>query len=223
MKEQIVQPVVSKEEVEQMKNIIGEEVVANDDADGSQCKEIVTCRNIEMGETRYTQFKGVFRLNGKFIPKVGRTLSFEKLMETMPNMFEAIENIEGAPKDAIDVNKEFTASLTVKSNEEKALRRVNAKCKAIAEDQGEELAELLRTELLNARKQLKEEIKAAEKEGVDWNENLVWDIWMILRGIRQRKYMEREGLPVDYLVELYSYIPKSEYKIIKEHYQSTFD
>ena len=36
-----------------------------------------------MGEEKYATFKGVYRLNGKFIPKVGRPLSFEELEKEM--------------------------------------------------------------------------------------------------------------------------------------------
>lgn len=214
---------VTEQEKEEMRNIIAEEVIANDDSEDTQCREIVTCKNIEMGESRYMQFKGVFRLNGNFIPKEGRPLSFEELEAKMPNMFEAIENIEGAPKIAIDDEKEFTSGLTVQSNSEKALRRINAQVEIINKEQGQEVAELIKSQLLDTRKTLVEEIKTVETLGVEWNENLVWDIWMILRAIRQRNYMERESLPVDYLVELYSYIPRNEYKKIKAHYQRRFD
>lgn len=215
-------PVVEQKDIKEMEEIIAEELILNDE-DGSQVAEIVTCKNIQMGEEKYSQFKGVYRLNGKFIPKVGRPFSFEELEKEMPNMFEAIENIEGNPADAIDDEKEFTASLTVKSNEEKALRRINAEMKKVEQESGKEVAEMIKKQLLESRETLKEEIRIVETMGVEWNENLVWDIWMILRGIRQRNYMEREGLPVDYLIELYSYIPRGEYKKIKKHYQKRFE
>lgn len=215
-------PVVEQKDIEQMEEVIAEELILEDE-DGEQVREIVTCKNIQMGEEKYATFKGVYRLNGKFIPKVGRPLSFEELEKEMPNMFEAIENIEGNPRDAIDDEKEFTASLTVAGNEEKALRRIEAEFKKIKKESGEEVAKLIKEQLLNTRETLKEEIRVVGTIGVEWNENLVWDIWMILRAIRQRSYMEREGLPVDYLIELYSYIPRGEYKKIKKHYQKRFE
>jgi hypothetical protein len=46
---------------------------------------------------------------------------------------------------------------------------------------------------------------------------------MIRRAARQRRYMENEKLPVDYLIELYSYIPKAEYDKLKEYYRSSFE
>ena len=192
---------VTQEEVKEMENLIAEEVIMNDE-DGTQVREIITCKNIEMGEKRAVEFTGVLRLNGKFIPKVGRALSLDELEKQMPNMFEALENIEGNPSVAINDEKEFTSSLTVKGNEEKALRRINANVKLIEKDQGEAVANAIKEQLLERREALKKEIRTVEEKGVDWNENLVWDIWMIKRGIRQRAYMEQEGLPVDYLIQL---------------------
>lgn len=213
---------VSKEEIKEMKEIIAEEVIANDE-DNKQVREIVTCKNIEIGEQKAVEFKGVLRLNGKFIPKDGRPLSLEQLEEEMPEMFEAIENIEGSPFDVIEEDKEFTAELQVAGNEERALRRIEANIKLVEKEQGKEIAQLIKEQLLEKREVLKEEIKTVEDMGVTWNENIVWDIWMIKRAERQRKYMENEGLPVDYLIELYSYIPKGEYKKIKKHYQKQFE
>lgn len=216
------QQVVSEEEKKEMENIIAEEVIAND-VENEQVREIVTCKNIEIGEKRALEFTGVLRLNGKFIPKVGRPLSLEELEKEMPEMFEALENIEGNPGDAINDEKEFTASLTVAGNEDKALRRINANIEIIKKEQGETVAKAIKEQLLEKRATLKEEIRVVETMGVEWNENLVWDIWMIKRAIRQRNYMEQEGLPVDYLIELYSYIPNGEYKKIKKHYQKQFE
>lgn len=218
------QVVVSEKDKKEMMEIIAEEVIAND-VDGTQVREIVTCKNIEMGEKKAVEFKGVLRLNGKFVPKVGRPLGLAELEKEMPTMFERIENIEGNPRDVIEDDKELTSGLTVASNEETALRRINASIKNMVENDGvePEVAELIKKQLLKERELLKEEIRVVETMGVIWNENLVWDIWMIKRGIRQRAYMEQEGLPVDYLIELYGYIPQGEYKKIKKHYQKRFE
>ena len=222
MKKNNSQQVVTEEEKREMENVIAEEIIAND-VGNEQIREIITCKNIKNGEKRAIEFTGVLRLNGKFIPKVGRPLSLDELETEMPNMFEALENIEGNPGEAINDEKEFTASLTVPGNEDKALRRINANVEIIKKEQGEAIANAIKEQLLEKRATLKEEIRVVETMGVEWNENLVWDIWMIKRAIRQRAYMEQEGLPVDYLIELYSYIPRGEYKKIKKHYQKQFE
>ena len=212
---------ITQKDIQEMENIIAEEIIAQDE-DYSQSSEIVTCKNIQIGEQKYREFQGVIRLNGRFVEKEGRPLSFDELGELMPNMYEAIENIEGAPKDAIDVDGEFTNGLTVASNEETAIRRIKATAEMVAKKQNIDAQGLIDS-LMAQRELLKEEIELAEEEGVKWNNNLVWEIWMIQRGIRQRAYMEGENLPVDYLIELYSYIPYSEYKKIKKYYQTKFN
>ena len=214
--------VISVEEQKEMEEIIAEEVIAND-VNNEQVREIITCKNIQMGEEKNLTFKGVFRLSGKFIPKDGRPLSFDELEKEMPEMFEAIENMEGRPSDIIDDDKEFTSELTVASNEERALRKLNANIQLVEQESGKEVAELVKKQLLEKREVLKQEIKKVEEMGVIWNENIVWDIWMIQRGRRQRAYLKREGLPVDYLIKLYSYIPKKEYDKLKKHYQKQFN
>ena len=201
---------ITEEDIKQMKEIIAEELItkAIKEDDNSEIREIITCKNIEMGETKLREFTGVVRLT-RFIPKNGRTMSYKELEKEMPTMFEAIENMEGNPVDVITKEKAFTSDLTVKTNEAIALRRLEATVEKIKEEQGEEIAELVRKAELEQRKELKEEIKKVQEKGVEWDENIVFDIWMILRGIRQRKYMEDDKLPVDMLIELYSYIPRN--------------
>jgi hypothetical protein len=213
---------ITQKDIQEMENVIAEELIVNDDENISQVREIVTCKNIQMGEQKYREFRGVIRLNGRFVEKIGRPLGFDELSELMPNMFESIENIEGSPKDVIDVDGEFTNGLTVATNEENAIRRIKATAQMIAKEQGVDAQDLVDS-LIAQRELLKEEIKLVEEKGVDWNNNIVWDIWMILRAIRQRNYMEGENLPVDYLIELYSHIPHKEYKKIKQHYQNSFN
>ena len=215
---------ISKEEIKQMQEIIGEEIIAKaiEEDDNSEIREIITCKNIELGEKRLEEFNGVIRLT-KFIPKKGRDLSYEELEEKMPTMFNAIENMEGNPVEIIKKDKAFTADLTLASNEAIAMKRLEASIKIVKQKQGEKAAELVKKAQLEERKSMKAEIKTVEEKGVEWDEQLVFDIWMILRAIRQRKYMEEEKLPVDLLIKLYSYIPRKEYKKIKEYYQSTFN
>lgn len=215
---------VSKEDIKQMKEILAEEVIAEavKTSDNSNIREIVTCKNIEMGEKKLREFTGVVRLT-RYIPKQGRALSYNELEKEMPVMFEAIENIEGNPVDVIVTQKAFTSDLMLDSNEQIALRRLNATIEKIKQEQGEEVANMIKEAELEQRKSLQKEIKKVQEQGVDWDENIVFDIWMIQRGKRQRAYMEGEKLPVDMLIELYSYIPNTEYKKIKEYYQSTFN
>lgn len=215
---------ISKEDIKQMKEILAEEVIAEavKTGDNSNIREIVTCKNIEMGEKKLREFTGVVRLT-RYIPKQGRGLSYNELEKEMPVMFEAIENIEGNPVDVIVTQKAFTSDLMLDSNEQIALRRLNATIEKIKQEQGEEVAKMIKEAELEQRKSLQKEIKKVQEQGVDWDENIVFDIWMIQRGKRQRAYMEGEKLPVDMLIELYSYIPNTEYKKIKEYYQSTFN
>ena len=215
---------ISKEDIKKMKEILAEEVIAEaiETGDNSGIREIVTCKNIEIGEKKLREFTGVVRLT-RYIKKQGRTLSYNELEKEMPTMFKAIENIEGNPTDVIVTQKAFTSDLTLESNEAIALRRLEGTIKQIKKEQGEEVANMIKEAELEQRKELKEEIKKVQEQGVDWNENIVYDIWMIQRGIRQRAYMEGEQLPVDMLIELYSYIPTPEYKKIKAYYQSTFN
>ena len=139
--------VISVEEQKEMEEIIAEEVIAND-VNNEQVREIITCKNIQMGEEKNLTFKGVFRLSGTFTPKDGRPLTYDELSKEMPEMFESIENMEGNPSDIIDADKEFTAELTVASNEERALRKITANIQIVEQESGKEVAELVNEAIL---------------------------------------------------------------------------
>lgn len=215
---------ITKEDIEMMKEIIAEEVIAKaiKEDDNSEIREIITCDNIKMGEKALREFNGVVRLT-RFVPKEGRELSYEELKKEMPVMFDALDNIEGNPMDVIKKDKAFTSDLTVKSNEPKAMKRLEATLEIVRAKQGEKAAKLVEKAQKEQREEMKKEIKKVESQGVDWDEQIVFDIWMIRRAIRQRSYMEGEKLPVDHLIELYSYIPRKEFKTMKEYYRSTFE
>ena len=72
-------------------------------------------------------------------------------------------------------------------------------------------------------KEVKKDIINMKEQGLKIDRNLVWDIYTIISGERQKYYLEREGNDIEFLKKLYSNIPTKKEKRIQKRWKKMFE
>ena len=172
------------------------EIMQSSDVDKMSKEEIddvVTINNIIIGEKEEDEFEAGLRF-GIEMPKEGR-IPFEIVEENLDVLWEEINNIRGYPGDTINTGM-FTTKLVTKDEEyfEEFINNMKDRRGRPMTEQQERYREMRKEALLLIEK------------GLKWNENLIWTLWKIIRGRRQRAIMEKTGESVEFKIELYSHI-----------------
>lgn len=169
----------------------------------TEVDNVITIRNINIGETVENEFENKIKFGIK-MPKEGR-IPLKDVETSIPTIWEEVSNITGNPKDIIETGM-FTNLLVTK--DEKYLKKF---LEAMKDEHEREKFMTMRNEA-----------KSVIKKGLKWNDSLIWDFWKIIRGRRQREYLTNNGDNVDFLIELYAFIPEAKQEKIKEKYNARF-
>lgn len=188
---------ITQEMKQQMENLSVEKMTR------TEVDNVITIRNINIGETAEEEFQNKIKF-GIEMPKEGR-IPLKTVEANIPTIWEEISNITGNPKDCISTGM-FTDLLL--TNDKEYLKR---------------FFDAMKTDSERKRfKTMRKEAKTVIDKGLKWNDSLIWDIWKIIRGRKQRVYLENNGDNVDFLIKLYSYIPEVTQDKIKEKYDARF-
>ena len=174
-----------------------------------EINDVVTVNNIVIGEKEEDEFEATIRF-GIEMPKEGR-IPFDIVEENLDVIWTEIENIKGFPGDTINTGL-FTTKLVTK--DEKFFEE-------FVGDMKDRRGKPMKEEQEKYRKMREEALGLIEK-GLKWNDNLIWTLWKIIRGRRQRTFMEKSGESVEFKIELYSYIHDECLDEILARYRSRF-
>lgn len=157
--------------------------------------EIMRILNIIEGDKIKNEFTSYKRF-GITVQKEGR-VSYDVIVKEAPTLIDDIKNIEGAPGDVIE--KVYPKLISGDVNFNEMSSEEQDKCKKILE-----------------------ETHTLEQKGVVFNENMLWELWKINRGEVCRKFVQDAGLPINQLIEMYSYFTDEQVQEIKEKYHKYF-
>lgn len=194
---------ITKEQIEIMQSLDVDKMTSE------EINDVVTVNNIVIGEKEEDEFEETIRF-GIAMPKEGR-IPFDIVEENLDVIWTEIENIKGFPGDTINTGL-FTTKLVTK--DEKFFEE-------FVGDMKDRRGKPMKEEQEKYRKMREEALGLIEK-GLKWNDNLIWTLWKIIRGRRQRAFMEKSGESVNFKIELYSYIHDECLDEILERYRSRF-
>lgn len=178
---------ITKEQIEIMQSLDVDKMTKE------EIDDVVTVNNIVIGEKEEDEFEAGLRF-GIEMPKEGR-IPFSIVEEGLDVIWEEINNIKGYPGDTINTGM-FTTKLVTK--DEKYFEE-------FVNDMKDRRGRPMKEQQKKYREMRKEALALIEK-GLKWNDNLIWTLWKIIRGRRQRGIMEKSGESVEFKIELYSYI-----------------
>jgi len=194
---------ITKEQIEIMQSLDVDKMTSE------EINDVVTVNNIVIGEKEEDEFEETIRF-GIAMPKEGR-IPFDIVEEGLNVIWEEIENIKGFPGDTINTGL-FTTKLVTKDEkffEEFVGNMKDRRGKPMKEEQ-------------EKYRKMREEALGLIEKGLKWNDNLIWTLWKIIRGRRQRTFMEKSGESVEFKIELYSYIHDECLDEILARYRSRF-
>ena len=194
---------ITKEQIEIMQSLDVDKMTSE------EINDVVTVNNIVIGEKEEDEFEATIRF-GIEMPKEGR-IPFDIVEENLDVIWTEIENIKGFPGDTINTGL-FTTKLVTK--DEKFFEE-------FVGDMKDRRGKPMKEEQEKYRKMREEALGLIEK-GLKWNDNLIWTLWKIIRGRRQRTFMEKSGESVEFKIELYSYIHDECLDEILARYRSRF-
>ena len=194
---------ITKEQIEIMETLNVEQMSKE------EIDDVVTINNIVIGEKEEDEFEETIRF-GIAMPKEGR-IPFNVVEENLDVIWTEIENIKGFPGDTINTGM-FTTKLV--SKDEKFFEE-------FVDGMKDRRGRPMKEEQKKYRKMREEALVLIEK-GLKWNDNLIWTLWKIIRGRRQRAFMEKSGESVDFKIELYSYIHDETLDAIIQKFRGRF-
>lgn len=191
---------VSQELKTQMENVIVKNLT--DD----EVNEIINVNNIIVGRKTLENFSALVKF-GTPIDREDR-VSWEVLNEKAPEYIALMNEVQGF--DGVeDINDgKFD---TVFLDDDKFQEELDE----ILEEEEFEEADVLQ--------KAREQLVNLQGAGLKINRNLTWDVWKILRMYRLEEYLKQQGNNIDFLIELYSYIPAKKMKRIRKRYNKQFD
>lgn len=162
--------------------------------------EIISIKKIEKGEKTLKNFSELVKF-GTAVPRPGR-ISWEKLKDSVYVKYikeSEFDDLSDGLLDDVFFNEEMKAEHIEDMKEE-----------------GED-------EELQIFKEVEKEIKKLQDKGLEINRNLVWDIKSILTMEKQKYYLIRDGNDIEFLKELYSYIPQKKMKRIEKRWKKRWE
>lgn len=187
----------NEEQIKQVKNI----VVKNLDMD--TIGEIISIKNIEEGEKSLNNFSEIMKF-GTPVTRPGR-IAFDIIKDKAPHYLKLLKETSGLD----DINDGVFDEYLLDENKFKEI--VN---EMKEEDEIEEAQDYT-----EARKELLQLINM----GLKVDRNLTWDVRKIMRNENLIFYLERDGNDIDFLKELYKYIPEKKMKRIRKAWNAQFE
>lgn len=184
----------TKEQVKEVKNMVVK------DLSDEEVKEIISIRKVEKGEKALKNFSELMKF-GASVARPGR-IAFENISE---NYIEYIkqsdfyDDLNDGLLDEVFFDDEMESEMIEDMKEE-----------------GEE-------EEIAFYKEVKKDIISMKEQGLKIDRNLVWDLYAIISGERQRYYLERNGNDIEFLKKLYSNIPTKKEKRINKRWKKMFE
>lgn len=184
----------SKEQINAVKNMIVKNLT------DEEVREIISVRKIEKGEKTLRNFSELMKF-GTAVPRPGR-IPFENISTSYIKYIKEsdfYDDLNDGLLDEVFFDEEMESEMIEDMKEE-----------------GEE-------EEIAFYKEVKKDIINMKEEGLKIDRNLVWDIYAIISGEKQRYYLERDGNDIEFLKKLYGNIPTKKEKRIQKRWKKMFE
>lgn len=184
----------TKEQIETMKKIVVKNLT------DEEIGEIISVQKIEKGEEVKKTFSELMKF-GTAVKRPGR-IPFDEIEESYLEYIKEsdfFDDLNEGYLDEVFTDKELEAEMLEDMREE-----------------GEE-------EEIAFYEEVKEGIEKMKEQGLVINRNLVWDLFSILNGEKQRYYLERKGNDIEFLKKLYGHIPEKKMKRINKRWKKRFE
>lgn len=184
----------TKEQVKAVKNMVVK------DLSDEEIKEIISIRKVEKGEKALKNFSELMKF-GAPVARPGR-IAFENISKNYIKYIKEsdfYDDLNDGLLDEVFFDEELESEMVEDMREE-----------------GEE-------EEIAFYKEVKKDIINMKEQGLKIDRNLVWDIYTIISGERQKYYLEREGNDIEFLKKLYSNIPTKKEKRIQKRWKKMFE
>lgn len=184
----------TKSQIKEVKNMVVKNLT------DEEIREIISVRKVEKGEKTLKNFSELMKF-GTAVPRPGR-IAFSEISENYIKYIKEsdfYDDLNDGLLDEVFFDEELESEMVEDMREE-----------------GEE-------EEIAFYEEVKKDIINMKEQGLKIDRNLVWDLYAIISGEKQRYYLERDGNDIEFLKKLYSNIPTKKEKRIQKRWKKMFE